>query len=226
MGEIQKCIIYTLAFAESHIIPPPQLFEKCLNKLSLSHIHSYSEDLSKSAISTILSSPNFGGAVIHPPINAKAPLFAATTLTATSTGFVDTIYIDGSKIIGHNAATQGILHTLVREFSPSAYAHQPILIVSHSFPAVAPAIHALKSLRCGKIYTVWFAVPPSSTLAENTHHCRSLEFEDSDAPFAVISALRAGEGQLLTPLLGLIGAHGAHRSPKRIFVDIRNGRIR
>jgi 3-dehydroquinate dehydratase I len=224
MGDIQKRTIYTLAFAESHIIPPPQLFEKCFNELSLPHTHSYSEDLSKSALSAILSSPNFGGAVVHPPIAAKAPFFAATTTTATSTGFVDTICIDGGKLVGHNAVTQGILHTLVREFTPSAYARQPILIVSHSFPAVASAIHALKSLRCGRIYTVGFVVPPSSPLADNTHHCRSLEFEDSGAPFAVVSALEAGEAQLLIPLLRLISAHSTHRGPKRMFLDLGNGK--
>jgi 3-dehydroquinate dehydratase-1 len=223
MGEIQTRTIYTLAFVESHILPPPQFFEKCLNELSLPYTHSHSQELSKPALAAVLGSPKFWGAVTHPPISAKAPIFAATTATAASTGFVDTIYVDGGKLISHNSAAVGIQNSLVREFTPSAYAHQPVLIVSHSFPAVASAIDALKSLGCGKIYTVGFVVPPDSPLADNTHHCRSLGFSNSEAPFAVISALEASQAQLLIPLIRLISAHGTHRGPKRMLLDIGNG---
>jgi hypothetical protein len=104
-----------------------------------------------------------------------------------------TIYVDNSKLISYNAAMKGILNTIVREFAPSAYAHKPILIVSHSFLAVASAIYDMKSLHCGTIYTIGFAIPSFPSLAENTQHCRSLKFVDSDTPFAVISALTASD---------------------------------
>jgi 3-dehydroquinate dehydratase-1 len=223
IGKVQTRTIYTLAFVESHIIPPPQFFEKCLNELSLPYTHSHLKELSNSALAAILGSPKFGGAVTNPPITAKASIFSGKTATAISTGFVDTIYVDDGKLIGHNSAAIGIQDSLVREFTPSAYAHQPVLIVSYSFLAVASEIHAVRSLGCGMIHTVGFIMPPESPLAENTHHCRSLDFSNSEAPFAVISALEASPAQLLIPLIRLISVHGTHRVPNRMFLDIGNG---
>lgn len=219
LGEIRTATLYTFSFGSSCITPPPQFFEKCLNELSLPHLHTHSAIPSESTLTKTLGSLNFGGAVILPPVKATASMFASVSGAAKATGLVDTIVAKDGKLHGHNTVAMGIIRTLTRDFTPSAYANQCALVVSHSFAAAASAIYALQALRCRKVYTIGFTIPEKSPLTLIMQRCYSLSFEEDEAPFAVLSALAKDDIHLLSPLFQLLGSPN---KPFRKFLDVAN----
>ncbi|KAL7270440.1 hypothetical protein RUND412_006854 [Rhizina undulata] len=221
MGQMPKRTIYTIG--ASRATPLTMFWEKCFNELGLPHQYSSVDRISENTIQALVRQPSFGGAFLQPPITGQPGYITSFTTTALESGSVDSIYVktEGtqSRLVGDNVTARGLRSMLTRDFAPSAYHLQPVLIISNSFAEASAAIYALRSLGCGTIYTIGF-----STTLPDIHHCTSFESVQKLAhPFAVVSALCSEQSHLINPLLKLIDNHPLPRSGGKVFVDLANG---
>lgn len=143
-----------------------------------------------------------------------------------------------ASIILDNSTWRGILNSLTRDFSPSAYTTRPAVVLASSADDAASALYALKALSVPKIYTVGFKTPPSLTQTappvEPFVSLESLQRAREDTPFVVVSALSADKSALVGMLLRLFsGAGGARGSGgggalgggggRKVFLDLADG---
>ncbi|PKS05767.1 hypothetical protein jhhlp_007596 [Lomentospora prolificans] len=130
-----------------------------------------------------------------------------------------------ASVVLDNSTWRGILNSLTRDFSPSAYYGRPAVVLASSPDNAASALFALKALKVSKIYTVGFKTPPSLThdgspiepfnSLESLQRARS----DSTAPFVVVSALSADKAVLVSMLLRVF----AGQKGRKVFLDLADG---
>ncbi len=71
------------------------------------------------------------------------PLLDELTPTAKAIGAVNTIYMDGKKLIGHNTDAQGFLRDLKRTTSSSAFSNRPSALVLGAGGSARAVVYAL-----------------------------------------------------------------------------------
>lgn len=128
-----------------------------------------------------------------------------------------------SSIVLDNSAWRGILNTLTKDFSPSAYASRPAVVLASSADDAASALFALSALSVSKIYTVGFKTPASLAATgppiepfnslESLRRARGGE----TVPFVVVSALPAEKSALVGMLLKVFAGG-------RVFLDLADGK--
>src|SRR5690606_33983614 len=102
-----------------------------------------------------------------------------------------------SSVVLDNSAWRGILNILTKDFSPSAYAGRPAVVLASSADDAASALFALSALSVSKIYTVGFKTPASlAATGPPIEPFNSLESlrrarRGETVPFVVVSALPA-----------------------------------
>lgn len=225
MGQLPRSDIY--AFGNLRANGQAMFFEKCMKEICSPHRLLCVERTSNEFIETIVKRPNFGGALLSPPLPAAATHLLSLTGPASSIGQVDTVVVystgSGTNMVGDNINWRSIHATLIREFVPSAYAARSALVLANAESQAAGAIYALKHLGIGTTYTIGFHVKGSG--GTNIQQFRGLEdMKKVDDPFVIISALPADKSYAVTPLL----KHYSNRSRKpkrsnRVFVDLSNG---
>ncbi|KAI5777575.1 hypothetical protein EDC01DRAFT_791537 [Geopyxis carbonaria] len=240
MGQMPRRTIYTIGSPRA--LPPPMFWEKCLNELGLPHSYACLDRISESTIQQLTRQPSFGGALLTPPLVGAPHFLSALTPTATASGAVDTIVVrtagTQTSLVGCNSTAKALLHLLTTDFSPRAFAGQPVLVVSNSLEEAASALWALRQLRVSTIYTIGFRAGE----IRGVQQLSSFEAVTARAsPFCVVSALAAEQAHLINPLLRLVdGGEGASPATEgspanaakvglekggrgKIFVDLANG---
>ncbi|MCJ1323570.1 hypothetical protein MMC10_000231 [Thelotrema lepadinum] len=219
MGHVERREIYAIGSLKS--APQSVFFEKCFNELGLPHkfvnVHRWPKDCAESYI----SQANFGGAYLHPPLQASQSYLQALTEPARAIGQVDTVVVrrDGDErwLVGDNASWRGIRETLTRDFVPSAYFGRAALVLSQSSSEAAAAMFALRSLEIGIVYTVGFKA--AGILAVGSEPFGSIDsLRRIEEPFVIISAMPAEKSKVVQPLLRHYGHNGT--SSSRVFVDL------
>ncbi|KAA8899190.1 hypothetical protein FN846DRAFT_960877 [Sphaerosporella brunnea] len=225
MGQMPKKTIYTIGNARA--IPLGMFWEKCFNELGLPHHYVSVDRISESMVQTLTRQLSFGGAIVQPPLTGQPSFISTFTEEAQESGAVDTVFVrtvgNQSVVVGDNATAKALRKMLTRDFAPSAYAGQPVLVVSNSFEEASTAMWALRKLNCGTIYTIGFRVDG----VRGVEQCSSFESVQKLArPFVVVSALCSEQAHLINPLLKLIDNHPAVKvgsTGGKVFVDLANG---
>lgn len=130
-----------------------------------------------------------------------------------------------ASVILDNSTWRGILNSLTRDFSPSAYCGHPAVVLASSSDDAASALYALKALKVSKIYTVGFKTPTSLTHEgspiEPFNSLESLQRARSGGatPFVIVSALSADKATLVSMLLRVF----AGQRSKKVFLDLADG---
>jgi len=147
-----------------------------------------------------------------------------STMTSLNNHLSQGLQRDASVVLD-NSTWRGILNSLTRDFSPSAYFGRPAVVLASSADDAASALFALKALNVSKIYTVGFKTPPTLTHdgspIEPFNSLESLQRARSDttAPFVVVSALPADKGALVSMLLRVF----AGQKGRKVFLDLADG---
>jgi 3-dehydroquinate dehydratase-1 len=225
MGQMPKKTIYTIGNARA--IPLSMFWEKCFNELGLPHHYVSLDRISESMVQALTRQLSFGGAIIQPPLTGQPSFISSFTEEAQESGAIDTVFVrtvgNQSVIVGDNATAKALKTMLTRDFAASAYAGQPVLVVSNSFEEASSAMWALRKLNCGTIYTIGFRVDG----IRGVEQCNSFESVQKLArPFVVVSALCSEQAHLINPLLKLINNHPAVKvgsTGGKVFVDLANG---
>lgn len=225
IGQTPRKTVFTIGNARA--IPLSMFWEKCFNELGLAHNYSSLDRISESMIQALTRQISFGGAIIQPPLTGQPSFISSFTEEAQESGAIDTVFVrtvgNQSVIVGDNSTAKALLTMLTRDFAPSAYADQPVLVVSNSFEEASSAIWALRKLNCGTIYTIGFRVEGIPGIEQ----CNSFESVQKLAhPFAVVSALCSEQAHLINPLLKLIDNHPVPRAGGKggkVFLDLANG---
>jgi 3-dehydroquinate dehydratase-1 len=218
MGQVSKRTVFTIG--SSRAIPPRMFWEKCFNELGLPHQYASIDRISENMIQQLTRQLSFGGAIIRPPLTARSGFISSFTEEARESGVVDTISVrtvgNQSVIVGDNSTAKSLRSLLIRDFAPSAYVGQPVLVVSSSVEDAASALWALRSLRCGEVYTIGFRVPDGGgTQCNNFEEVGRLR-----SPFVVVNALRGERGAIVKPLLRMVEGHPVPRRGDGVLVDL------
>ncbi|SPO06618.1 related to pentafunctional arom polypeptide [Cephalotrichum gorgonifer] len=131
-----------------------------------------------------------------------------------------------ASIVLDNSTWRGIINSLTKDFSPSAYSNRPAVVLASSPDDAASALFALKALSVSKIYTVGFKTPQSLTATappiepfNSLESLRRARADDSAAPFVVVSALPADKAALVGMLLRVFARGGG----RKVFLDLADG---
>jgi len=226
MGQTPKKTIYTVGNARA--IPLAMFWEKCFNELGLPHHYVALDRIPDTMLQALVRQLSFGGAIIQPALTGQPSFISSFTEEAQRSGVVDTVFVrtigNQSVLVGDNSTAKALRTMLTRDFVPSTFANQPVLVVSNSFEEASSAMWALRKLNCGTIYTIGFRVDG----ARGVEQCNSFETVQKLArPFVVVSALPTDQAHLINPLLKLIDNHpgpklGGQRGGK-VLLDLANG---
>lgn len=226
MGQMPKKTIYTIGSARA--IPLTMFWEKCFNELGLPHHYAALDRIPDAMLPALVRQLSFGGAIIQPALTGQPSFISSFTEEAQESGCVDTVFVrtvgNQSVLVGDNSTAKALRTMLTRDFAPSTFANQPVLVVSNSFEEAMSAMWALRKLNCGTMYTIGFRVDG----VRGVEQCSSFESVQKLArPFVVVSALPTDQAHLINPLLKLIDNHpsskvgGQHGG--KVFLDLANG---
>ncbi|KAI9376542.1 type I 3-dehydroquinase-domain-containing protein [Aspergillus egyptiacus] len=224
MGQLPKRDLY--AIGSFRATPQSMFMEKCFNELSLPHTLTSIDRGPAGSLERVITQPTFGGAALHPPINASNSRLPGVSEAARAIGLVDTIVVAGpGRLVGENATWKGIRATLTRDYVPSAYRGRAAIILASAESEASASIFALRSLGVGAIYTVGFR--GSGPLAEGLEPFTSIQsVKLVEQPFVIVSALPPEKSLLVQPLLRHYRSTGRASPPStrgKVYLDLTRG---